>query len=191
LKWVVKVGDYVERFELLTDGIDVYDKVNRPGFVQTEIGRDGIDGFAIPGATRGTSETTDESIALQMLEEHTFLPQINVNAFVRPNIELKTVLNFLINIKPLHKAFYFQVIIAVFNEAIDLQEKVGFDYNVDVTPNLEINQANWSLDTVREDYEENQNKKLDLDSDALGFFDRGSLSFSNISGPLSQYDVVF
>ena len=191
LKWVVKVGEYVERFQLLTDGIDVYDKVNRPGFVQTEIGRDGIDAFALPGATKGVGENTDESKALHILEEHTFLPQINVNAFVRPNIELKTVLNFLKNIKPLHKAFYFQVIIAVFNEPIDLQEKMGVDYSVDVTPNLEINQANWSLDSVRESYETNEDKKLDLDSDGLGFFERGSMTFSDLSGPLSQYDVVF
>lgn len=191
LKWTVKVGDYVERFQLLTDGIDVYDKVNRPGFVQTEIGRDGINVFALPEATRGIGENTDETKALSILEEHTFLPQINVNAFVRPNIELKTVLNFLKNIKPLHKAFYFQVIIAIFNEPIDLQEKLGVDYNVDVTPNLEINQANWSLDSVRESYEENPDVKLDLDSDGLGFFERGSMTFSDISGPLSQHDVVF
>lgn len=191
LRWVVKVGDYVERFELLTDGIDVYDKVNRPGFVQTEIGREGINVFALPEATKGIGEGTDESKALMMLEEHTFLPQINVNAFVRPNIELKTVLNFLKNIKPLHKAFYFQVIIAVFNEPIDLQESLGVDYNLDVTPNLEINQANWSLDSIRESYETNEDTKLDLDSDGIGFFERGSMTFSDLSGPLSQYDVVF
>lgn len=191
LQWVLVPGEYVERFEVLTTGIDIYDKTNLPGFVQTEIGRDALAPFALPEATLGEDPDTDESKAVQALEEHTFLPQINVNAFVRPNINIGTIFRFLENIKPLQKSFYFQVIVAIFDEEIVIDEKLGLHLNFDITPNLEINQANWAPEADREAYEELDNKALDLDSEDLGFFERGSLTFSNNLGPLSQYDVVF
>ena len=191
LLWQVKVGDFVERFQPLVNGIDVFDKTNLPGFVRTELGRASLDIFALPEATKGTGEDTDETKALTALEEHTFLPQINVNAFVRPNINIGSILTFIRNIKPLQKAFYFQIIVAVFNEQIKFSERFGFDYNIDITPNLEINQANTTLDEVREDYEENDIPQLDLDSDVVFFFERGSMTFEDVSGPLPQYDVVF
>ena len=191
LQWVLGVGDYVERFEVLTTGIDIYDKASLPGFVQTEIGRSAISPFALPEATLGSDPDTDESKALQMLEEHTFLPQINVNAFVKPNINLATIFNFLKGIKPLHKSFYFQVIVAIFNEEIALEDKIALDIDLDITPNLEINQTNWSPEEDRESYETLDNEALDLDSDTLIFSERGSMSFKDITGPLVQYDVVF
>lgn len=191
LNWVLKVDDYVEKFEVLTDGIDIYDKTNLPGFVRTEIGREAIAPYALPEATLGEGPDTDESKAIQALEEHTFLPQINVNAFVRPNINVGSIFRFLDNIKPLQKSFYFQVIVAIFGEELALSDKIGFNINIDVTPNLDINQANWAPEADREAYEELDNAALNLDSDTLGFFDRGSLTFSNNAGSLPQYDVVF
>jgi len=191
LEWVVSAGDYVEKYEVLTTGIDIYDKTNLPGFVQTEIGRDAIAPFALPEATLGEGPDTDETKALKALEEHTFLPQINVNAFVRPNINVGTIFKFLENIKPLQKSFYFQVIVAIFDEELKMDEKLGLEINVDVTPNLEINQANWAPEADRESYETIDNKALDLDSDVVGFFERGTMTFSNNLGALPQYDVVF
>jgi hypothetical protein len=191
LQWQVGVGDFVERFQPLVDGIDVFDKTNLPGFIRTELGRDALEIFALPEATRGTGSDTDETKALSALEEHTFLPQINVNAFVRPNINIGSILTFIRNIKPLHKAFYFQIIVAVFNETLRFQERFGLDYDFEVTPNLEINQANSSPPSVREDYEDNDIPALDLDSEDIYFFERGSLIFEDITGPLPQYDVVF
>lgn len=191
LEWTVGAGEYVERFQLLTTGIDVFDKTNLPGFVTTEIGREGISPFALPEATKGSGSNTDETKALKALEEHTFLPQINVNAFVRPNINVGSIFRFLSNIKPLQKQFYFQVIIAVFGEDLGLDERFGMDLSFDITPNLEINQANWAIEAVRETYETLSYPALDLDSDVLGFFERGNMSVSDNTGPLPQYDVVF
>lgn len=191
LNWLVDVGNYVERFQPLVDGIDVFDKVNLPGFVRTEIGRDAIQIFALPEATRGEDPNTDESKALIALEEHTFLPQINVNAFVRPNINIGTIFSFLRNIKPLQKAFYFQVIVAIFNEELLLNEVFGYDYKIDVTPNLDLNQANTSSIATQSQYEDFDMPAMDLDSDTVGIFERGGASFSDITGPLPDFDVVF
>lgn len=191
LQWVVSVNDYVEKFEVLTTGIDIYDKTNLPGFVRTEIGRDALAPFALPEATKGDDPETDESKAVQMLEEHTFLPQINVNAFVRPNINIGTIFKFLENIKPLQKSFYFQVIVAIFDEELGMDERLGLNLQFDITPNLEINQANWAPEADRESYEDIDNAALNLDSEDVAFFERGSLTFTNNLGPLPQYDVVF
>ena len=190
LSWQVAVGDFVDKFQPLTDGIDVMDKTNTPGFVETEIGRRAIDVYAIDGATVGPGDT-DETKAISMLEEHTFLPQINVNAFVRPNINVGSILRFLQNIKPLQKAFYFQIIVALFKEDIKFTELLLFDISTDVTPNLDLNQTTYSGEAVRADYEVNEIPQLDMDSDTLGFFEQGELAFSDLTGPLPQYDVLF
>lgn len=191
LLWVVEIGDYVERFQPLVNGIDVFDKTNLPGFVKTEIGRESLKQFALDTATLGIDSDSDESKALEILEEHTFLPQINVNAFIRPNINISTVFTFLNNIKPLHKSFYFQVIVAIFNEDLNFEDKIVQKIFFDVTPNLEINQTNLSSDTVREDYEDLSMAPLDLDSDAIGIFERGSISVQDKNGLLPQFDVTF
>lgn len=191
LTWIVNTGEYVERFQPLVSGIDVFDKVNLPGFVQTEIGRDALQQFALPEASRGSNPDTDESKALWALEEHTFLPQINVNAFVRPDVNVGAIFTFLRNIKPLHKDFYFQVIVAIFQENLGIDDIAGFTLNIDITPNLDINQANTTEVSIREEYEELPFPQLDLDSDRVGIFERGGLSFSDASGSLPQYDVAF
>lgn len=191
LQWLVELGDYTERFQPLVSGIDVFDKTNLPGFVQTEIGRDAIQQFALPEATLGSDPNTDESKAIVALEEHTFLPQINVNAFVRQNINVGSIFNFLENIKPLQKDFYFQVIVAIFTEEISLQDLAGFTLNFDVTPNLDLNQTTVTLDGIRQQYESTELAEYDLDSDALFFGERGSLTFEDFSGPLPQFNVSF
>ena len=190
LLWEVTVGDYVDKFQPLTDGIDVMDKTNTPGFVETEIGRKAMDIYATDAATKGPGDT-DETKAITMLEEHTFLPQINVNAFVRPNINVGSILRFLQNIKPLQKAFYFQIIVALFKEELKFTEQVRLDFAIDITPNLDSNQTTHSGELVRADYEINSIPQLDLDSDTLGFYEAGELEFSDNSGPLPQYDVLF
>ena len=191
LEWLVELGDYTERFQPLVSGIDIFDKTNLPGFVQTEIGRQAIQQFALPEATRGSNPNTDESKAIVALEEHTFLPQINVNAFVRPNINVGSIFNFLENIKPLQKDFYFQVIVAIFKEEITLQDLSGFTINFDVTPNLDLNQTTVTLDNIRQQYEIQDLEEYDLDSDALFFGERGSLTFEDFTGPLPQFNVSF
>ena len=192
LNWLVGTGEYLERFQPLVSGIDVFDKVNLPGFIRTEVGRNGIQQFALPEATRGLDPETDESKALEVLEEHSFLPQINVNAFIRPNIDLGTVFSFLRSIKPLHKAFYFQVIVAVFEEQLDMQDSTTFRYAFDVTPNLDLNQTTYIEEFAREAYEDevDPSTALALDSDIIGLSDSLTLEVSDFTGILPQFGVT-
>lgn len=165
---IVQEGQTVERFEPLVDGIDVFDKINLPGFIQEEIGRAGIDRFLTEKASRGTGDT-DETKALRMLEEHTFLPQISVDAFISPDINLRNVKTFLETIKPLSKAFLFQVIVGTFKEKLAFQEKLAFDISIDVTPNLDSNQTTFLQQADLDAYETSANSGLDLDTDGVQF----------------------
>lgn len=171
LSSLVSVGDEVLRFQPLVTGIDVFDKINSPGFIEREIGRAGIQRFLLDDASRGSSPDTDETKALAMLEEHTFLPQISVEAFISPDINLSNVKNFLNDIKPLNKTFLFQVIVGRFTETIRLIEKLAIDVSLDVTPNLDSNQTTFAEQAVLDAYEGAEDLALNLDSDVIGMDD--------------------
>jgi hypothetical protein len=166
---LVAVGDRVERFQPLVTGIDVFDKINKPGFIEDEIGRQGIQRFLTEDATTGTDPSTDESKALVMLEEHTFLPQIQVESFITPDINIGNVVTFLDAIKPLSKTYLFQILVGTFLDEIDFTENVGYELDIDVTPNVDSNQTTFAETSILDDYEENDNQDLDLDSDVLLF----------------------
>ena len=80
---------------------------------------------------------------------------------------------------------------ALFKEELKFTEQVRLDFAIDITPNLDSNQTTHSGELVRADYEINSIPQLDLDSDTLGFYEAGELEFSDNSGPLPQYDVLF
>lgn len=163
---IVTVGQQVPQYEPLVSGIEIIDKISKPGFVDEDIGRVGIQRFMLDEATRGVGDT-DETKALTMLEEHTFLPQIQVEAFVTPNINLGNVKSFLQTIKPLSKTFMFQVIVGNFKEELVFHDNIGMDISIDVTPNLDSNQTTFCETTILDDYEENDNNALNLDSDGV------------------------
>lgn len=163
LSAIVVVGQELGAFDPLVDGIDVFDKINKPGFIKDEIGTPGIQRFLTENASRGPSPDTDESKALVMLEEHTFLPQINVNAFVTPNINIGNVRTFLDAIKPLPKTYLFQVIIGTFQDPIEYQERLSSALDIDLTPNLDQNQTTDALDSDLLAYESSANEGFDLD----------------------------
>lgn len=171
---VVSVGDVVEKFQPLVDGIFVYDKVNNPGFITTEIGRSGIQRFLTDSASRGVGDT-DETKALTMLEEHTFLPQISVDAFISPDIDLASVKTFLENIKPLSKAYLFQVIVGNFKDPMVMGESTSFDIKLDVTPNMDYNQTTFIDQATLLAYESSPNNALDLDSEGISFGDSAEI----------------
>jgi len=165
---VVTEGQEVEEFQPLVDGIDVFDKTSLPGFVTTEIGRANIQRFLTPDASRGVGDT-DETKAMRLLEEHTFLPQINVNAFVTPDINLGNVRTFLDAIQPLHKTYMFQIIVGAFEDQILIDDKLGLDIGIDVTPNVDSNQTTFAETTILDDYETVEDTNLNVDSDGMLF----------------------
>jgi len=168
LEAIVVAGQPVKHFDALVTGIEVLDKVNRPGFIEDEIGRDGIGRFLTENATRGPGDT-DETKALRMLEEYTFLPQISVDSFIYPDINLGNVKIFLDAIKPLNKTYLFQVIVGKFKDDVGLLERLGEDYDIDITPNLDSNQTTFLLPIDLDTYETVNNEGLDLDSDGFQF----------------------
>ena len=111
LNSLVTAGQVVTQFEPLVDGIAVYDKVNYPGFVAREVGRFGVQTFLTENATRGENADTDETRALTLLEQNSYLPQINVNAFISQDIKLGNVKTFLNNIQPKSRTYLFQVLV--------------------------------------------------------------------------------
>lgn len=187
LSSLVSVGDEVVRFQPLVSGIDVFDKINAPGFIEREIGRAGIQRFLLDGASRGPDPDTDESKALAMLEEHTFLPQIDVEAFISPDINLSNVKRFLTDIKPLNKTFLFQVIVGRFTEFIRFNEKLGLDVSFDVTPNLDYNQTTFAEQTELDSYETSTNLAMNLDSDILGMSEEVEVEVNDINGPVETF----
>lgn len=189
LEWVVYEGKSVEQFEPLTTGVKVFDKVNYPGFLRQEIGRPAVQPFLTQHATRGEDPETDESKALRLLEENTYLPQINVNAFISPNISLSNVRSFLNNIQPQSRSYLFQVLVGVFREALPLKDEgltgtvtskwpngrpsLGFDISFDTTPNLDWNNNTMGNEDTWEEAEDNPFTSLVLDDEVLLFGEFG------------------
>lgn len=134
LRASVKVGDRITRFQPLSTGVEVYDSVNRPGFVKRDLGAYNIARFLTPNAT-----DADVEKALEMLENNTFLPQINVNAFTREGINLRAIRKFLDAIKPLHKTYHMQMIVAEPEDPINIKERRQIHIELDVSQTLDSN----------------------------------------------------
>lgn len=181
LKAQVKYGDLVERFQPLVDGIVVYDKVNRPGFVETDVGRDNISRFLTDDATRGIGDT-DETKALRLLEEHTYLPQINVFAFTR-DVNLSAVKTFLDGIRPLHKAYHFQIVVADLEDELKLRDKFAWSTSFSLIPNLDANPYLATQPSTRDSYEAGGAGDFYLDSEGIIFGERGSITVVDRNGP--------
>lgn len=185
---VVIVGEKLLRFDPLVDGIFVYDKVNLPGFIETEIGRPNIQRFLTENATRGYGDT-DETKALKLLEEHTFLPQISVDSFTNPKINLGNVKIFLEGIKPLHKTFLFQVIVGSFRDEIEISDKLSMHYDIEVTPNLDSNQTTFADPAETLLYETVTNEAMDLDSDGILFQEAVHIDVYSFGLPIDSFDA--
>jgi hypothetical protein len=162
----VVVGQRVLRFDPLISGIDVFDKINKPGFIATEIGRAGLDRFLTENATLGPGDT-DETKALKTLEEHTFLPQIQVDAFVNRDIDLGNVQIFLNAIKPLINTYLFQVIVGEFQDPLPLDDDLAPSPDIDLTPNLDANETTFLEPATLLAYETALNGGLDLDPEGV------------------------
>ena len=169
---IVAEGEAVTRFQPLVDGIDVFDKVNKKGFVETEVGRYGLSQFLTEKATLGIGPDTDETKALKTVEENVYLPQINVNAFISENINLGNVKTFLRNIQPKSRTFMFQVLVGTFLDRLELDEKIGIDINFDVTPNIDSNMNTDAQQSDLDDAETNPLTGIILDSEGMALSDK-------------------
>lgn len=165
LESVVSQGQRVLTFDPLVSGIDVFDKVNKPGFLETEIGRYGIQRFLLPEASRGSGEDTDETKALKILEEYTFLPQISVDAFIKPDVNIGNVRLFLDAIKPVVKAYLFQVIIGVFRDELSFSDRAGESLDMDITPNVDYNETTPLYTSTLLAHETTPNPGLTVDTE--------------------------
>jgi hypothetical protein len=164
----VTKGQLLVPYDPLVTGISVYDKINRPGFIRDEIGRAGIQRFLTENATKGYGDT-DETKALSMLEEYTFLPQISVDAFVYPGINLENVKIFLDAIKPLNKTYLFQVIVGEFKDPLNLTEHTSYLERFDLTQNLDSNVTTFLSETTLSSYETIDDNDLNLDQEVVEF----------------------
>lgn len=151
---VVVVGDIVTKDQPLVDGIEVYDKVNYPGFLRREVGALGVKPFLTQFASRGP-DGSDEQKAMVILEENTYLPQISVNAFISPDIKLSNVRTFLSTIQPKSRMFLFQVLVGSFRDKLPFNDEgltkktsgqfpngipsIGLHIQFEVVPNLDWN----------------------------------------------------
>lgn len=168
----VVTGQRVSSFDPLVTGIDVYDKINYPGFIEKEAGREGVRRFLTESATLGigTPENpTDEDRAMRMLEEYTFLPQISVDAFIYPDINLRNVRIFLDSFKPLNKTYLFQVIVGTFRDILGLTDRIGILADIDLTSNLDSNETTFMDSATLASYETGNNDALNIDPHGILF----------------------
>jgi hypothetical protein len=186
---IVALDQKVVEFQPLVDGIQVLDKVNNPGFIASEVGRFGIQRFLTEKASRGPGPDTDETKALRMLEEYCFLPQISVDAFISPDINLANVRTFLDAIKPLTRAYLFQVIVGTFQDELKLGDRITAAYSFDVTPNLDSNASTFAEPAVLAAHEVSDNLGLILDSEGICFSDRLEVEVRSFGTLVDMFSV--
>jgi hypothetical protein len=189
LNSIVIPGQTVKQFQPLVSGINVFDKVNYPGFLRKELGRPAVQPFLTQNATRGANPDTDESLALVLLEQNTYLPQIDVSAFISPIISLANVNTFLREIQPRSRTFLLQILIGNFQEQLQLMDEgytslpnddypngapsLGLDISFDTTPNVDWNNNTMGNLATWEEAESNVGTGLHLDDEKMWFGDYG------------------
>lgn len=134
----VAVGDSVTAFQPLSTGVQIYDKVNDPGFLTTRVGIQGIARYFVPGIT-----AAEQAMALVFLEQHLFLPTINVNA-VQGVVNVDEIENFLDILKPSWTNYIFGFE-SIFEESLSFGETLNSsDISVilDLTTRVTQNEVN-------------------------------------------------
>jgi hypothetical protein len=127
--------------------------------------------FLTQYATRGPGPNTDETMALTLLEQNTFLPQIDVNAFINPNISLSNVRTFLLNIRPMSRTFLFQIVASFLKDSLSFEEFVELDVSIDVTATVDGNENTWAQQSDLDDAETDPNSGIHLNTDWMMLFD--------------------
>lgn len=169
---LVVVGQTVTKFQPLVSGITVLDKVNDKGFVASQVGRFGIQQFLTQYASRGVGPNTDETKALQTVEMNTYLPQIDVNAFVSADINLGNVKTFLTNMQPKSRTYFFQVLVGTFEDVITVgDDALSINVAFNVTPNVDSNMNTDAQESDLVDAETDPATGIILDSECMTMTD--------------------
>lgn len=205
LSAIVTIGQTLTQYQPLVSGINVYDKINYPGFLRKEAGRPGVQPFLTQYATRGSGPNTDETMALTMLEQNTYLPQINVDAFISPNINLMNVQTFLRNLQPRSRTYLLQVLVGTFLDQLSLQDEgltghvtgawpngrpaLGLDISFDATTNVDWNNNTMGDQDEWDDAENNPYTDMVLDDNTIGFGDFGSVEVYQASVLIDTFNL--
>jgi len=203
---IVNEGQVVTLFQPLVSGINVYDKINYPGFMTKVGGILAAEPFLTQFATRGSGPNTDQTMALRMLEENTYLPQIDVNAFISPDISLGNVKTFLSNIQPKSRTYLFQVLIGTFLDNpnyLDEGNRTAYsddypnglpalelDMSFDLTPNVDDNQNSEGQQSDRVDAETNAYTYTRLDSDVQTHGDYVTIDLYHGATLVDSFDLT-
>lgn len=185
----VSAGESVPKFTPLVTGIEVFDKINSPGFIENEIGRAGIQRFLLDEASRGSGADTDETKALRMLEEYTFLPQISVESFITPDIDLSNVKTFLDAIKPLNKTYLFQVIVGAFKDELPFKDFAANHPNTDLSPTLDSNETTYLESATLDSYETTEIQGLNLDPNGILFEETLAIEVYSSGSLIDSFDA--
>ena len=193
------------RFQPLVSGIRVYDKINYPGFLTREGGRAAVAPFLTENASTGEGPDTDETKAMRLLEENTYLPQIDVNSFTNPNIKLSNIQTFLRNIQPKSRQYLFQVLVGTFRDRLLISDEgytgnttpewpngmpaLGLSINFDATANVDWNNNIDTEQSNREDAETNAYTHLTLDSHVFTQGDRVSIDVYQGISLIDSFDL--
>ncbi len=132
LQSIVSVGDKVETYQRLTDGVDIYDKAREPGFVENRLGRSAIQRFLTQNASKGPGNS-DETKALDLLENHLWIPQVLTSA-MSENTNVNEVFTFLANMKPEWSEYIFSFA-DYFNDQLTIGEDLR-DGDISITIDL-------------------------------------------------------
>lgn len=188
LEAIVSEGDTLTKFQPLVSGIEVFDKINKPGFIEDEIGRDGIARFLTEDASKGSGDT-DETKALRMLEEYTFLPQISVDSFISPDIDLSNVKTFLDAIKPLNKTYLFQVIVGNFRDELGIADRHAQHLDIDVSPSVDSNETTYQSQSILDDYEGSDEPGLDMDPEGILFQEKVDIEVYSFGSLIDSFTI--
>lgn len=197
---IVGPGDTITQFQPLVSGINIFDKINYPGFLAKEGGRAAVQPFLTQFASRGEAPDTDETKALTILENTTYLPQISVYAFTNPTINLSNVQTFLRNIQPRSRTFLFQILVGRFFDQLALSDEgltgnptdqwpngqpaLGLALDFDATSNLDWNNNTLGRQDQWDDAENNLYTYMVLDDSVIGFGEHGVVEVYNASDDL-------
>ena len=106
---------------------------------------------------------TDESIALKTIEQNSYLPQIDVDAFVNANISLSNIRTFLTNLQPKSRTYLFQIIVGNFSDLLAIDEYLVQDISFDLSSNVDYNPNTYAQQSDLTDAETNPNTGIVLD----------------------------
>jgi len=182
----VAVGAAVKRFDSLTNGVQIIDRNNEPGFVTNRLGREGIAKFLTSNATRGLGNS-DETRALTLLENHLFMPQVLVEA-ITAAVNITELTTFLDNMKPAWTEYVLSLASEA-SEVVDVSETLfPPEIQIDLSTTISNNQWNQSFQFNNFLVQRGTGLILAGGTQATGNFQDSGVDFAALG--VDRFDVV-